>query len=130
MMVGTNTGSQETANRLPKNSNGAEIGVWVGDTSEKFLKRGLASLHLVDAWSPDVWFDLLPDDEQAAMLNRYSRVTGGSTRDAMVAHYDKVAYRVIERFREYDNVTIHHFCDKYNFSFEVYAVNQVQITLK
>lgn len=192
MMVGKNSGSQETANRLPRNSKGAEIGVWVGDTSKKFLKRGLAALHLVDAWSPDVWFDLLPADEQAAMLNRYSGVTGGATRAAMVDHYDKVAYHVIERFREHNNVTIHrmdskiwlkefnetldwiyvdgdhsyegclsdledclrivkkdgfifaddygnkpevkkaidHFCDNHNFSFEVYAVNQVQITLK
>ena len=39
MMVGKNTGSTETAKRIPIDSIGVEIGVWRGDTTDKFIKN-------------------------------------------------------------------------------------------
>ena len=35
----------------PENSVGAELGVWQGESPEKFLKRA-KHVHLVDSWSP------------------------------------------------------------------------------
>ena len=51
MMLGKNVGSEETWKRIPFNSVGVEIGVWKGDSSEKFLRKA-SHLHLVDQWSP------------------------------------------------------------------------------
>ena len=39
MMFGKNPGTDETWKRIPENSVGAELGVWQGESSEKFLKR-------------------------------------------------------------------------------------------
>ena len=50
MMVGRNIGSTETAKRIPKDSVGVEIGVWRGDTTEKFIKNA-KEIVAVDPWS-------------------------------------------------------------------------------
>ena len=54
MMFGKNPGTDETWKRIPENSVGAELGVWQGESSEKFLKRA-KHVHLVDSWSPIVY---------------------------------------------------------------------------
>ena len=54
MMFGKNPGTDETWKRIPEYSVGAELGVWQGESSEKFLKRA-SHVHLVDSWSPVVY---------------------------------------------------------------------------
>ena len=39
MMFGKNPGTDATWKRIPEGSVGAELGVWMGDSSAKFLKR-------------------------------------------------------------------------------------------
>ena len=39
MMFGKNPGTDETWKRIPEYSVGAELGVWKGESSLKFLKR-------------------------------------------------------------------------------------------
>ena len=51
MMFGKNPGTDQTWKRIPEYSVGAELGVWQGESSEKFLKRA-SHVHLVDSWSP------------------------------------------------------------------------------
>ena len=48
MMVGGNPFAEKTMWRIPKDSIGAELGVWKGDSSKLFLKRAKL-LHLVDS---------------------------------------------------------------------------------
>ena len=50
MMFGKNPGTDETWKRIPEGSIGAELGVWQGNSSKKFLKRA-RHVHLVDSWS-------------------------------------------------------------------------------
>ena len=50
MMFGKNPGTDQTWKRIPEGSVGAELGVWQGDSSEKFLKRA-GHAHSVDSWS-------------------------------------------------------------------------------
>ncbi len=107
MMVGINTGAPSTIERIKKNTIGAEIGVWQGDTSAQMLKKDLKHLHLVDAWSPTVWFDKLDAAGQERALERYKNLTGESTRDSMVQYYEKVYNNVVKRFADDNNVTIH-----------------------
>ena len=40
---------------ITPNTVGIEIGVWAGDTSEKFINRGVKHLHLVDSWSVEAY---------------------------------------------------------------------------
>ena len=107
MMVGINTGAPSTIERIKKNTIGAEIGVWRGDTSAQMLKKGLKHLHLVDAWSPTVWFDNLDAKDQERALERYKKLTGEATRDSMVRYYEEVYDYVVKRFAKHNNVTIH-----------------------
>ena len=48
MMFGKNPGTDQTWKRIPEYSVGAELGVWQGESSEKFLKRA-SHVHLVDS---------------------------------------------------------------------------------
>ena len=49
MMFGKNP-AQTKRGKGSENSVGAELGVWQGESSEKFLKRA-KHVHLVDSWS-------------------------------------------------------------------------------
>lgn len=48
-MRGVNTQVLETVKRIPSNTVGVELGVWMGDSSEKFLSKA-KKLFLVDSW--------------------------------------------------------------------------------
>lgn len=107
MMVGTNINSTETAKLIPVNSIGAEIGVWKGATSEKFLKVGLAHLHLVDPWSLTPWFDNLTPDLQEKVMEKYSsKLVKSKSRKDFQKYYDNVYDSVCKKFNK-PNVTIH-----------------------
>ena len=108
MMVGVNNHSKETVNRIPPQTIGAEIGVWKGDSSAKFLKTNPKQLHLVDAWSLDAWFDNLSEQKQQEVLNKYSSQLGiDKTREAYQQYYDNVYMSVVNRFKQNNNVIIH-----------------------
>lgn len=108
MMVGQNNHSNETVKRIPIGTVGAEIGVWKGDSSQKFLSTNPKELHLVDAWSLDVWFDDLPEYQQKEVLEKYSKSLGiVKTREAYQEYYDKIYKSVVEKFSKNENVIIH-----------------------
>lgn len=108
MMVGQNNHSHETVNRIPRGTVGAEIGVWKGDSSKKFLTTNPEELHLVDAWSLDVWYDDLPEAKQKEVLEKYSKSLGiNKTREAYQKYYDGIYESVVKRFSNDENVIIH-----------------------
>ena len=53
MNVQVNKDAPNIFGLIPPNSVGAEIGVWMGNTSEGILSRvqGIKKIHLVDSWS-------------------------------------------------------------------------------
>jgi hypothetical protein len=71
---------QRLLDMLPKDSIGAEIGVWKGDFSEEILRTVRPKeLHLVDPWVfqpqyPDRWYGGLVAAEQAEMDSIYRGV--------------------------------------------------------
>ena len=99
MMVGRNTGSDETWQRIPLHSVGVEIGVWRGDTSEKFLRRA-RHLFLVDSWSVVPYEHSDEHGSYEAYLDRYARMVGSRDPRDFQAYYDWVHDSVASRFRE------------------------------
>lgn len=108
MMSGINNHSHETVRRIPKNAVGAEIGVWRGDTSQKFLASNPKEYHLVDAWHLDAWYVNLSDDEKTFIKKKYAKSLNiEPTEEAMQAYYEDVYQSVVDRFKNKDNVIIH-----------------------
>lgn len=97
MMFGKNPGTNETWKRIPKNSIGVELGVWKGDSSEKFLRRA-KHLYLVDPWSVVPYEDSDEFGDYQGYLKRYSSLVGSSNPDDFQKYYDKIAKQVKNRF--------------------------------
>ena len=49
MATHTNKDSRHIMHVIKPDSIGAEIGVWMGNTSTQFLKKGLKKFYMVDA---------------------------------------------------------------------------------
>ena len=106
MMFGSNKHSIDVMHLIKEGSVGAEIGVWKGVSSEKFLKRNPKHLHLVDSWSVSAYVNSDEHGTYENYLNRYSELTGGNTPDDFAKYYEKVFVEVSRKFRQ-PNVTIH-----------------------
>tara|TARA_B100000212_G_C27366511_1_gene530577 strand:- start:1429 stop:1998 length:570 start_codon:yes stop_codon:yes gene_type:complete len=104
-MFGKNPGTDETWKRIPENSIGAELGVWKGDSSAKFLKRA-KHIHLVDAWAPEVFNGSNEFGGYDEYLQRYSKLTGEATTEGFVKYYNNIYQGVVKRFAN-SPITIH-----------------------
>tara|TARA_B100001057_G_scaffold6376_2_gene5804 strand:+ start:4065 stop:4634 length:570 start_codon:yes stop_codon:yes gene_type:complete len=96
-MFGKNPGTDETWKRIPENSIGAELGVWQGDSSEKFLKRA-KHVHLVDSWSPIVYEESDEHGDYEAYLDRYSKLVKSRDPKEFVNYYNRIYEGVKTRF--------------------------------
>jgi hypothetical protein len=105
MMFGTNSGSNETWKLIPQNSIGVELGVWKGDSSEKFLQRA-RHIHLVDPWSVTPYKDSDEFGDYDGYLTRYSKLVGSRNPADFQSYYDNIAESVKLRFKA-KPVTIH-----------------------
>ena len=119
MMVGTNTGSEAVWKHIPEGSVGVEIGVWKGDSSEKFLRRA-SRLHLVDPWAAEAYEGSDEFGDYEAYLKRYAKLAGAPTVGAFNRLYDDIYQSVVKRFQG-KPVTIHRctsaeFFEKFNDS--------------
>ena len=116
-MIGLNRGVRNVVSRIPKDSVGVEIGVWRGDSSELFLRRA-RHMHLVDAWSIDVFRESAEFDGFQNYLDRYSETVGSSHESDFELYYESVYQSVRKRFVDRP-VTIHRgpseqFFDRFN----------------
>ena len=98
MMVGQNTGSDVTKNKIPEGSVGVEIGVWRGDTTAKFIKRA-KHIVAVDPWS------LKGNEDPELFFERYSELVGDTSKEAFTDYYNDVHKFVCKRFKDH-NITI------------------------
>lgn len=110
MMFGKNAGSNETWKHILEGSIGAELGVWKGDSSAKFLKKA-KHVHLVDSWSPVAYEDSDEHGDYVAYLQRYSQLVGSTNIEDFQKYYDDIFNSVKERFKN-NSVTIHRMTTK------------------
>lgn len=110
MMRGVNKTVKETINIIPENSIGAELGVWKGDSSTKFLTKA-KFLHLVDSWSVIAYEDSDEHGDYAGYLKRYKSIVGSDKEEDFQKFYDNIYNDVLERFKS-SSVKIHRMTTK------------------
>lgn len=84
---------------------GAEIGVWMGNTSSKFLLKRPKKVYLVDAWSVEP-YKQNTEATYEEYLAKYAKVTGGKNESQFVKFYDKVYQDVMEKYSKKKNVEV------------------------
>jgi hypothetical protein len=112
-MMNTPTGNKDSSNILhliPKNSIGAEVGVWEGYTSEKLLTRNPKLLYLIDPWSTSGYDEPIKQNDSTFSVDnyykRYQKLAGGANTNSFNNYYDNVHSRVCKKFENLDNVKI------------------------
>lgn len=88
---------------------GAEIGVWMANSSVQFLNRGVKHLHLVDSWSVQPYKEQIISEHGSFQnyLDKYSKMVGGNTEQLFTKYYEDVYKYVDATIGQQDNVTIH-----------------------
>lgn len=104
-MTHTNKDSHNLMHVIKPNTVGAEIGVWFGNTSTQFLKKGLKKLYMVDPYSVE------PYKENSEMtyqeyLAKYQPITGEFAEVGFQKYYDRVYAEINSRFRTFKEVEI------------------------
>ena len=109
MMGGsTNRDSKDIMYLIKKGTVGAEIGVWKGNTSVEFVKKGVEELHLIDSWSVEVYKESTGEwGSYENYLQRYKNVTGAANEDRFIQYYDKTYNEVVNKFKKHEHVHIH-----------------------
>lgn len=106
----TNTDSVNIMEYINANTIGAEIGVWKGGTSKLFLKRNPNKFYMVDPWAIEGYKAAVDDKDPTfsydTYMQKYSKLTGGSTVEAFTKYYDKVYNKVVKEFEQYENAII------------------------
>ena len=105
MATHTNKDSRHIMHVIKPDTVGAEIGVWFGNTSTQFVKKGLKKLYMVDPYSVE------PYKENSEMsfqeyLAKYAKVTGEIAPAGFAKYYDRVYEEVKTRFNSYEEVEI------------------------
>ena len=105
MATHTNKDSHNLMHVIKPNTVGAEIGVWFGNTSTQFLKKGLKKLYMVDPYSVE------PYKENSEMtyqeyLAKYQPITGEFAEVGFQKYYDRVYAEINSRFRTFKEVEI------------------------
>jgi len=103
--------------RIPDNSIGAEIGVWMGESSKKFLAK-TRHLYLIDSWSilPYKWGETEAKTDFSEWLEKYSFLIPSKDPDEYQKVYDQAYRKVCKRFMD-DPVTIYRMTSDQWFSF-------------
>ena len=105
MATHTNKDSALIMHLIRKNTIGAEIGVWMGNTSTQFLKKGLKKFYMVDPYS------VQPYKENSEMsyqeyLAKYQPITGEIAEAGFQKFYDRVWNEIKSRFEHMNEVEL------------------------
>ena len=105
MATHTNKDSAHIMHLIRKNTIGAEIGVWMGNTSTQFLKKGLKKFYMVDPYS------VQPYKENSEMsyqeyLAKYQPITGEIAEAGFQKFYDRVWNEIKSRFEHMNEVEL------------------------
>lgn len=108
----SNVDSDNVLHLINPGTKGAEIGVWLGQTSMKFLNQGISELHLVDAYSLTTYENTTEfsyDDYYELMSNQARKMFKKTTvtRKDIDNYLDFVYRQVKGDFKDYPHVHVH-----------------------
>jgi hypothetical protein len=91
-------------------TSGAEIGVWKGDTSKKFLASGVSLLYLIDPFSIKGYSIPIAANDTTFNLDkwllRYSSMIGGMEDEDVERYYNMMYNKLIDEFVGVRNAVI------------------------
>ena len=99
MATHTNKDSRHIMHAIRPNTIGAEIGVWMGNTSTQFLKKGLKKFYMVDSYSVEPYKENTERSYQE-YIAKYQPITGEFSEAGFQRFYDRVYNEVKERFQD------------------------------
>ena len=99
MATHTNKDSRHVMHAIRPNTIGAEIGVWMGNTSTQFLKKGLKKFYMVDSYSVEPYKENTERSYQE-YIAKYQPITGEFSEAGFQRFYDRVYNEVKERFQD------------------------------
>tara|TARA_B100000214_G_scaffold366340_1_gene335159 strand:- start:49 stop:657 length:609 start_codon:yes stop_codon:yes gene_type:complete len=105
MATHTNKDSKHIMHIIKPDTVGAEIGVWMGNTSTLFLKKGLKKFYMVDAYSVEPYKENTERSYQE-YLAKYQPITGEIAEAGFQKFYDRVYEEIKERFKDLPEVKI------------------------
>lgn len=126
MMFGNNKESAYVLTRISENSVGVELGVWKGDSSEKFSTK-TRQLHLVDAWAPEPYKASVEHGSFENYIERYSKLVGSTNTEDFEKFYDSIYEGVKSRFKNNPNIIIHRMSTRDFFNFFEHKVDWVYV---
>ena len=106
MYTALNKDSKHVMHLIEKDTIGAEIGVWLGNTSKQFLQKGIKKLYMIDAYSVEPYKDNSEMSYQE-YLAKYQHVTGEFAEAGFMRYYDRVYKTVKEDFELVEEVELH-----------------------
>tara|TARA_B100002019_G_scaffold9028_1_gene7116 strand:- start:120 stop:716 length:597 start_codon:yes stop_codon:yes gene_type:complete len=99
MATHTNKDSRHVMHAIKPNTIGAEIGVWMGNTSTQFLKKGLKKFYMVDSYSVEPYKENTERSYQE-YIAKYQPITGEFSEAGFQRFYDRVYNEVKARFQD------------------------------
>ena len=105
MATHTNKDSKNIMHLIKPQTIGAEIGVWMGNTSTLFLKNNLKKLYMVDAYSIEPYKENTEMSYQE-YLAKYQPITGEIAPAGFQKFYDRVYKEIQTRFSTFEEVQI------------------------
>ena len=106
MYTAINKDSKHVMHLIEKDTIGAEIGVWLGNTSKQFLQKGIKKLYMIDAYSVEPYKDNSEMSYQE-YLAKYQHVTGEFAEAGFMRYYDRVYKTVKEDFELVEEAELH-----------------------
>ena len=105
MATHTNKDSAHIMHLIKKNTIGAEIGVWFGNTSTQFLKKGLKKFYMVDPYSVEPYKENSEISYQE-WLAKYQPITGEFAEPGFKKYYERVWKEIQTRFAPLEEVEL------------------------
>lgn len=105
MALETNQDSRNLMHVIKPGTIGAEIGVWMGNTSTQFLQRGLKKLYMVDSYSVEPYKENTEMSYQE-WIAKYQPITGEFSEEGIQKYYEKVYSQIKNRFENLKEVEI------------------------
>ena len=105
MYTSTNNDSKHVMHLIKKDTIGAEIGVWMGNTAQQFLQKGIKKLYMIDSYSVEPYKNNTEMSYQE-YLAKYQHVTSEFAEAGFMRYYDEVYKTIKNKFEHVEQAEL------------------------